>query len=36
MRFKCPKCGTYAYQHWQLGYMHKCHVCGTVWKSKTN
>jgi uncharacterized Zn finger protein len=29
---KCPRCGTSSLQHW--GYMHKCHVCGTVWKAK--
>jgi ribosomal protein L37AE/L43A len=30
---KCPRCGTSAFQHWALGYMHKCHICNHVWKT---
>jgi uncharacterized Zn finger protein len=29
---KCPRCGTSPFQHWNCGYMHKCHVCGTIWR----
>jgi hypothetical protein len=29
---KCPKCGTAPFQHWNYGYMHKCHICNHVWK----
>ena len=36
MEHKCPKCGTSAFKHWFYGYMHKCHICGTVWKSNSN
>jgi len=35
-KLKCPRCGTLPFQHWLLGYMHKCHVCGTIWRSETN
>jgi len=31
---KCPKCGTHPFQHWLYGYTHKCHVCGTTWKTE--
>jgi uncharacterized Zn finger protein len=31
---KCPKCGVEPFQHWDFGYMHKCHVCGTIWRSE--
>jgi rubredoxin len=34
MNAKCPKCGTDTFQHWNLGHMHKCHVCGTVFKTE--
>jgi hypothetical protein len=30
---KCPKCGTEAFQHWNMGTTHKCHICNNVWKS---
>lgn len=30
----CPKCGIEPLEHWNLGYSHKCHVCGTVWSSE--
>lgn len=30
---RCPKCGASPFINWLLGLMHKCHVCGTVWKS---
>jgi len=29
---KCPNCGCSPFQNWNLGLMHKCHVCGKVWK----
>ena len=34
MEYKCPKCGASAFMHWNLGLMHKCHVCGTIWRQK--
>lgn len=36
MGHKCPKCGVVAFQHWCMGYMHKCHICNNIWKSETN
>lgn len=31
----CPRCGVTAYQHWDYGRLHKCHVCQTVWNTVT-
>lgn len=30
----CPNCGTHAFQHWNFGFTHKCHVCGKVFSTK--
>jgi len=31
---KCPKCNTSAFQHWALGFMHKCHICNHIWRTE--
>jgi len=34
MKAICPNCGTHSFQHWNYGFTHKCHVCGTVYNTK--
>ena len=29
---KCPKCGTVPFDNWDLGFMHRCHICKKVWR----
>jgi len=30
----CQNCGVHSFQHWDCGFMHKCHVCGKIYRTK--